>query len=129
MRPACHTSLSRRAGDYWPGEAENLLLGIAEEQRQAGKRAGKGPGPTAKVSLAPRSKGSAKVPCCPFPPFFCLTPAIEQTFPSEVLLADTFMGEIWCCVFSCSGRSHKRQWGTVLARPVHLLGIVLPQHD
>ena len=49
------------AGDYWPGEAENLLVGIAEEQRQAGKRAGKGQGPFTKVSLAPRSKGSGKV--------------------------------------------------------------------
>ena len=46
-------------GDYWPGEAENLLQGIAEEQRQAGKRAGKGSG--AKPS-GPRGKASAKVP-------------------------------------------------------------------
>lgn len=51
------------AGDYWPGEAENLLVGIAEEQRQAGKRASKGLGAAAKASQ-PRSKAAAKVLRC-----------------------------------------------------------------
>lgn len=44
-------------GDYWPGEAENLLLGIAEEARQAGKRAGKGAGSKAN----PAGRGGKKV--------------------------------------------------------------------
>lgn len=48
-------------GDYWPGEAENLLINIAEEHRQAGKRAkGSGGAAVAKPAFAPRSKGSAK---------------------------------------------------------------------
>ena len=56
---------SPTTGDYWPGEAENLLLGITEEARQAGKRAGKAPG--SKPVAAARGKGS-KVPLlsCPF---------------------------------------------------------------
>ena len=29
-------------GDYWPGEAENLLANLGEEQRQAGKSSSKG---------------------------------------------------------------------------------------
>lgn len=29
------------AGDYWPGEAENLLSNIAEDQRQSGKKGSK----------------------------------------------------------------------------------------
>lgn len=29
-------------GDYWPGEAENLLANLGEEQRQAGKNSSKG---------------------------------------------------------------------------------------
>jgi hypothetical protein len=48
-------------GDYWPGEAENLLLGIAEEARQAGKRAGKGAGSKAN----PANRGGKKVQCNP----------------------------------------------------------------
>ncbi len=29
-------------GDYWPGEAENLLASLGEEDRQAGKSGSKG---------------------------------------------------------------------------------------
>ena len=45
------------AGDYWPGEAENLLGNISEEQRQAGRK-GKG---SLTAGGKPRAK-SAKVP-------------------------------------------------------------------
>ena len=36
----CHDPACFLAGDYWPGEAENLLNVIMEESRVAGKRGG-----------------------------------------------------------------------------------------
>lgn len=59
------------AGDYWPGEAENLLLGIAEEARQAGKRAGKAPG--CKPTAANRGKATKVLVCLLFPSFFIVS--------------------------------------------------------
>lgn len=50
-------------GDYWPGEAENLLGNISEEARQAGRKGNKG---SLTAGGKPRAK-SAKVaphPCC-----------------------------------------------------------------
>lgn len=44
-------------GDYWPGEAENLLGNISEEQRQAGRKGNKG---SLTAGGKPRAK-SAKV--------------------------------------------------------------------
>ena len=44
-------------GDYWPGEAENLLGNISEEQRQAGRKSNKG---SLTAGGKPRAK-SAKV--------------------------------------------------------------------
>lgn len=46
------------AGDYWPGEAENLLGNISEEARQAGRKGNKG---SLTAGGKPRAK-SAKVP-------------------------------------------------------------------
>lgn len=45
------------AGDYWPGEAENLLGNISEEARQAGRKGNKG---SLTAAGKPRAK-SAKV--------------------------------------------------------------------
>ena len=45
------------AGDYWPGEAENLLGNISEEARQAGRKGNKG---SLTAGGKPRAK-SAKV--------------------------------------------------------------------
>lgn len=58
------------AGDYWPGEAENLLLGIAEEARQAGKRAGKAPG--CKPTAANRGKATKVLVCFALSFLFCV---------------------------------------------------------
>jgi hypothetical protein len=44
------------AGDYWPGEAENLLSSISEEARQAGKK-GKKAGGSGKGAVRPGKKG------------------------------------------------------------------------
>ena len=57
VKHLCDAIVSLAPGDYWPGEAENLLLGIAEEARQAGKRAGKGAGSKAN----PAGRGGKKV--------------------------------------------------------------------
>ncbi len=46
------------AGDYWPGEAENLLGKMSEEARQAGRKGNKG---SLTAGGKPRAK-SAKVP-------------------------------------------------------------------
>ena len=45
------------AGDYWPGEAENLLGKMSEEARQAGRKGNKG---SLTAGGKPRAK-SAKV--------------------------------------------------------------------
>lgn len=39
-------AVRRAAGDYWPGEAENLLANLGEEQRQPGKSSSKGARPS-----------------------------------------------------------------------------------
>lgn len=49
------------AGDYWPGEAENLLGNISEEARQAGRKGNKG-------SLTAGGKPRAKSTKVPTPP-------------------------------------------------------------
>lgn len=49
------------AGDYWPGEAENLLGNISEEARQAGRKGNKG---SLTAGGKPRAK-STKVPSLP----------------------------------------------------------------
>ena len=53
--------MSDAAGDYWPGEAENLLGNISEEARQAGRKGNKG---SLTAAGKPRAK-SAKVPLVP----------------------------------------------------------------
>ena len=50
---SCHHD----AGDYWPGEAENLLGNLSEEARQAGRKGNKG---SLTAAGKPRAK-SAKV--------------------------------------------------------------------
>lgn len=39
---SCYARCAWLAGDYWPGEAENLLANLGEEQRQSGNKSGGG---------------------------------------------------------------------------------------
>lgn len=47
----------RSTGDYWPGEAENLLSAISEEARVAGKKNKKQPNTNSKGAARPGKKG------------------------------------------------------------------------
>lgn len=72
------------AGDYWPGEAENLLGNISEEARQAGRKGNKG---SLTAGGKPRAK-SAKVTSSPS--------SAQITIPRRWCQADGVFTVSWC---------------------------------
>ena len=88
MRLLGLTSRATVAGDYWPGEAENLLNAIMEESRVAGKRGG-----GAAAVLSTKGGKTKILPVVQFP-------NILQNFAKQS--RRIFKGDIHCQVFCCA---------------------------
>lgn len=72
------------AGDYWPGEAENLLGNISEDARQAGRKGNKG-------SLTAGGKPRAKSAKVSSPPSCTLSPTAPKHWHQVTALCTAWL--------------------------------------